>query len=169
MKILILSLKNDTGAMMIIMSLMILALMTIISVAAIRNAKIEVLISANDYRYQNNFYCAEGAVIEAVDMLEGMKTVEVDKIGWLMNETPDVDKDHKLFGYWINNNRRADDARPRQASVCAEHSELMTVHVGVVAGNSLDMSKPTKHLYSVYGYSRHRGSVMITVGYTKVF
>jgi hypothetical protein len=164
-------LKSNNGAVMIILSTMLLILMTIISFSASKTASTEVQISRNDYLYQNNFYCAEGAVIEIVDKLEAEPTVEVDKFGWLMNLTGAVDSDSSMHTYWAvkDEDRGAQDARPANAAVCSEHTESMSVHHGVLPGSSLDMSKPTKHAYSIYGLSDHRGTVMIAVGYAKAF
>ena len=154
---------------MIFMSMMLLALLVIISIAASKTANIEVRIAGNEVLYHNNFYCAEGAVLETVDMMEALESVDVDAIDWLMNETDTVSEDSYLYGYWTDGDREDDDASPASATVCAEHTESMTVHHGVLAGNSLDMSKPTRHAYSIYGYSHHRGAVMIKVGYSKAF
>lgn len=154
---------------MIIMSMLLLALLTIISIAASKTANTEVRIAGNEYLYHNNFYCAEGAVIETIDMMEALPSVDVDVIDWLMNETDKVAKDSKLYGYWTDEDREDDDASPEGAALCAENTELMTVHHGVIAGSSLDMSKPTKHAYSIYGHSHDRGSVMIKAGYAKAF
>jgi hypothetical protein len=161
--------KNEDGAIMILMSLMLLALLTIISFSASKTANTEVQIARNEYLYQNNFYCAEGAVIETVDMLEALEKVDVDDISWLMHETDAVDKDSNLYGYWTDEDREDSDASPESATVCAEHTELMTVHHGIADGESLDASKPVVHAYSIYGHSHQRGSVMIKVGYRKAF
>lgn len=161
--------KNDDGAVMLIITLMILALLTIISIAASKTANTELKIAGNEYLYQNNFYCAEGAVIETVDILEPLETVEVADYGWLMNETDKVEKDTDLYEYWTDENRDTGDANPASAAVCSEHTEFMTVHHGVLPGSSLDMSKPKKHVYSIYGQSHYRGTVMIKVGYAKAF
>lgn len=161
--------NKDDGAMMILMSMMLLALLTIISIAASKTALTEIKIAGNEYFYQHNFYCAEGAAIETVDKLEALESVNVDEIGWLMNESEKVNKDTDLYAYWSNDNRGKGEAIPGEASVCAENSELMAVHHGVLAGSSLDMSKPTKHIYSIYGQSHDRGLVLIKIGYTKAF
>jgi Tfp pilus assembly protein PilX len=161
--------KKDDGAIMIIITLMLLALLTIISIAASKTANTEIRIAGNEYLYQNNFYCAEGAAIETVDRMEALKNVDIDEIDWLMNESDKVGRDTYLFGYWTNADREDGDANPTSASVCAEHTQFMAVHHGVLAGSSLDMSKPTKHIYSIYGQSRYRGMVLIKVGYAKAF
>ena len=161
--------NKDDGAMMILMSMMLLALLTIISIAASKTALTEIKIAGNEYLYQHNFYCAEGAAIETVDNLEALESVNVDEIGWLMNESEKVNKDTDLYAYWTDVKRDKGEASPGGASVCAEHTELMTVHHGVLAGSSLDMSKPTKHIYSIYAQSHDRGLVLIKIGYTKAF
>ena len=162
-------LKNDEGAVMIIISLMILALLTIISIAASKTANTEIKIAGNEYLYQNNFYCAEGAVLETVDILEPLESVAVDDFDWLMNKSDKVAEDKDLFAYWTDANRDTGDANPASAAVCAEHTESMAVHQGVLPGSSLDMSKPKKHVYSIYGQSHYRGTVLIKVGYAKAF
>jgi len=154
---------------MILFSMMLLMLLTIISIAASKTARIEVSIAGNEYLYHHNFYCAEGAVIETIDRMEALPSVDVDVIDWLMHETDEVANDSNLYGYWNDVDREDGDASPEDATVCAEDTEFMTVHHGVLAGSSLDMSRPTKHAYSIYGYSRNRGSVMIKAGYTKAF
>ena len=161
--------KNDDGAVMIIISLMLLALLTIISIAASKTANVEIRIAGNEYLYQNNFYCAEGAAIETVDRMEALESIDGDAIDWLMNESGKVAGDTDLFGYWTGEDREDGDANPASASVCADFTQLMAVHHGVLPGSSLDMSKPTKHIYSIYGQSRDRGTVMIKIGYAKAF
>jgi len=64
-------LKNEQGYFLIISTLMLLALLTIISIAASKTARTEVQIAGNDATYQRNFYLAEGAAMEAVDRLKG--------------------------------------------------------------------------------------------------
>ena len=163
--------NNEDGAMLIMASVMILILLTIISISASRTANTEIQIASNEYFYQKNFYCAEGAAIESVDRLEQLVTVDTNDHDWLMNETEDVDSDSNIFGFWyLNADEREDgDAVPEASSVCSSHAELMGVHNGVLPGSSLDMSKPTKHVFSIYGQSDDRGLAMIKVGYTKAY
>jgi hypothetical protein len=45
----------------------------------------------------------------------------------------------------------------------------MAVHLGVLPGNSLAMSKPTKHSFSIYSRCEKDGMVMLTVGYNNAY
>ena len=49
-------LKNENGAMMMLVTVMFLVLLTVISIAASRTATIETKIAANEYAYQSCFY-----------------------------------------------------------------------------------------------------------------
>ena len=99
-----------------------------------------------------------------------MERVDVEEIQWLMNKSEKVDRDIDLFSYWTADDDREDgDANPKNASVCSDYTQSMTVHLGVLSGSSLDMTKPTKHVYSIYGQSNRRGKVLIKIGYAKAF
>ena len=162
------NLKNDNGAIMVLFSLMILMLLTIISYAASKTANTEVKIARNEYLYHYNFYCAEGAVVESIDKMEALKAIDVADFDWMMSKSRKVDNNLDLFEYWVNDQKTAEDAVPEAATVCA-NTEFVTVHQGVPAGSSLDMSKPTTHAFAVYGRSNNRGLVMIKVGYMKEY
>lgn len=153
---------------MVLFSLMILMLLTIISYAASKTANTEVKIARNEYLYHYNFYCAEGAVVESIDKMEALKAIDVADFDWMMSKSRKVDNNLKLFEYWVNDQKTAEDAVPEAATVCA-NTEFVTVHQGVPAGSSLDMSKPTTHAFAVYGRSNNRGLVMIKVGYMKEY
>ena len=153
---------------MILFSMMILMLLTIISIAASKTARTEVRIAGNEYLYHDNFYCAEGAVVEAIDIMETSAAIDAADHDWMVNESQEVDNDADLFQYW-NDDPETDDAVPKAATVCADQTQFMANHRGVLAGSSLDMSKPTKHAFTVYGQSNNRGLVMIKVGYRKAY
>lgn len=153
---------------MVLFSLMILMLLTIISYAASKTANTEVKIARNEYLYHYNFYCAEGAVVESIDKMEALKAIDVADFDWMMSKSRKVDNNLKLFEYWVNDQKTTEDAVPEAATVCA-NTEFVTVHQGVPAGSSLDMSKPTTHAFAVYGRSNDRGLVMIKVGYMKEY
>jgi len=167
------NLNNRNGAIMILLSMMILMLLTIISYAASKTASTEVKIARNEYLYHNNFYCAEGAIVQAIDQMERLAAIDAVDLDWMMNESQavdnDVQEDADLFGYWKDDEKTADAAVPQAAAVCSDHTEFMAIDRGVLAGSSLDMSKPTKHAFAVYGRSNQRGLVMIKIGYMKEY
>jgi hypothetical protein len=160
--------KNDDGAMMIILSVMVLALLTIISISALKTANTEVKIAANEYMHQHNFYHAEAAAIEAVDQLEALEEISEGSINWMMTRTGITNFDDQVFSFW-KAEKEPGDAIPNGASLGRGHAEWMAVHHGALSGSSLDMSKPTKHVFSIYGKSSNKGLVMIRLGYTKAY
>ena len=161
-------LKNDDGAMMIILSVMVLALLTIISISALKTANTEVKIASNEYMHQQNFYYAEAAAIEAVDQLEALKEIAEGSINWMMTRTGATNFDDQIFDFW-KAEKEPGDAIPNRASLGHGQAEWIVVHHGALSGSSLDMSKPTKHVFSIYGKSSNKAWVMIRLGYTKAY
>ena len=76
-------LKNEQGTVMILISIMLLALLTIISVGASKTANTEISIAANEYVYQRCFYHAEGAIMEGVDLLENSTNALENPPPWM--------------------------------------------------------------------------------------
>lgn len=163
--------KNEDGGMMLIITLMVLALLSIISFAGTRTSSTEVMIASNEYVHQQNFYNAEGAAIEAVDMLEDLGEVIVSSHDWMSTHEGVSHYDDQIFGYWDSNLDGEDpnEAVPNEASIGSGTTEFMVIHHGVLAGDSLDLSKPSKHHFSIYGKSENRGMVMIGMAYAKAY
>jgi hypothetical protein len=161
-------LKNNEGAMMIIMAVLLLALMTVISITTLKTANIELKIATNAYLHQRNFYYAEGAALEALEHLEALGEISDGSIEWLMTRPGLTNFDDLILSYW-NAEKQPGDAIPKKASLGAGFSELIAVHHGAVPGNSLDMSKPTKHVFSIYGRSANQGLVVIRLGYSTTY
>jgi hypothetical protein len=161
-------LKNEAGAMMMVMAVMLLALMTVISISALKTANTELKIAANEYLHQQNFYFAEAAVLETLDQLEVLGEISDAAIEWMMARGGLINFDDQIFDYW-NAEKEPGDAIPHKASLGAGFSESIAVHHGALPGSSLDMSKPTKHLFSIYGRSAKQGLVMIRLGYVKAY
>ena len=162
-------LKNEQGALMIITSVMLLALLTIISVAASKTANTEISIAANEYVYQRCFYNAEGAIMEVVDLLEGSPNTLETPPPWMSLDEEDIN-DSTVFTFWQNSGNEDEDGVVPQASVIdPHHTEYIGVHHGIPSGSSLDMSKPAKHIFSIYGRSKSKSLVMLKIGYAKVY
>ncbi len=162
-------LNNERGSMLMLMTLMLLLLVTIISFSALRTASTEVKIAGNEYRYQKNFYRAEGAAIEAVDRLETSTSPHAADFSWLGLDPSDInDTTVFSFFYWEDEGQTG-SAQAQTSAVDPGTTGFLAVHQGVLAGSSLDMSKPTKHSFSIYGRCVDKGMTIIKVGYTKAY
>ncbi len=160
-------LKNEQGALMIIVSIMLLALLTVVSVAASKTANTEISIAANEYVYQRCFYNAEGAILEVVDLLEGSAAPPENPFPWMsLNE--EAINDSTVFTFW-ENRENMHDVVPQASVIDPQNTEYIGVHHGILSGSSLDMSKPAKHTFSIYGRSKSKGLVMLKIGYAKIY
>jgi hypothetical protein len=160
-------LKNEQGALMIMISVMILALLTIISVAASKTANTEISIAANEYVYQRCFYNAEGAVMEVVDLLEDSANPLGNPPAW-MSLDEEVINDSTVFTLW-EDSEKLNGVVPQASVIDPQNTAYLSVHHGIPSGSSLDMSKPAKHTFSIYGRSKSKGLVMLKIGYAKVY
>ena len=160
-------LHNDHGALMIIISVMLLGLLTIISVAASKTANTEIRIAANEYVYQRCFYNAEGAVMEVVELLEGSINPLENLPPW-MSLDEEVINDSTVFKFW-EDREKMDGVVPQTSVVNPQNTEYLSVHHGIPSGSSLDMSKPAKHTFSIYGRSSSKGLVILKIEYAKVY
>ena len=160
-------LKNENGALMILITVMLLVLLTVISIAASRTANVEIKIAANEFAYQRCFYNAEGAIMQAVDLLDITVNPKVSLPSWMGSDSAEIN-DATVFSYW------AEDAGtlgvvPENSAVDAADSGFLAVHLGVLPGSSLAMSKPSKHSFSIYGRCEKDGMVMLSVGYADAY
>lgn len=160
-------LKNETGAMMILITVMFLVLLTVISIAASRTATVETKIAANEYAYQSCFYYAEGAIMEAVDRLDTDVNPKTEVPAW-MGEDPEIINDDTVFTYW-DEEAETGEGVPQSSTVDATGTEMLAVHLGILPGNSLAMSRPTKHAFDIYGRCAKGGKVLLSVGYTNAY
>ena len=154
-------LKNEQGYFLIIATLMLLALLTIISIAATNTANTEVQIAGNDTVYQRNLYLAEGAAMEAVDQLQndpsprslpfveaGIKALDDDNF-----------KDNWATKAQVVNTVLDTSGKTR----------FRVGYEGTPPGHSLGMGKTRVHGFAVYGRTEKQGVTTIKVGYRKVF
>ena len=160
-------LSNEQGALMIITSVMLLVMLTIISVAASKTANTEISIAANEYVYQRCFYNAEGAIMEVVDLLEGSASALENPPPW-MGLDEEVINDSTVFTFWQDSENK-EDVIPQASAIDPQNTEFLSVHHGIPSGSSLDMSKPAKHIFSIYGRSKSKSLVMLKIGYAKVY
>ena len=127
----------------------------------------EISIAANEYVYQRNFYHAEGAILEVVDVLEGSAKALNKPPSW-MSLDEEIINDSTIFRIW-DDREKLKGVIPQASIIDPQRTEYLSVHHGIPSGSSMDMNKPTKHLFSIYGRSKNKGLVMLKIGYAKVY
>jgi hypothetical protein len=152
-------LNNEHGYFLILSTMMLLALLTIISIAALNTANTEVQIAGNDAIYQRNFYLAEGAAMEAVDLLE--------------NDPSPRELDFVVPGLMAIDDSNYMDYMDTPETVAILDSSGKTRFVagyeGTPPGYSLGMGKPRVHAFAIYGRTEKQGVTTIKVGYLRAF
>jgi hypothetical protein len=154
-------LKNEQGYFLVMSTLMLLALLTIISIAATNTANTEVQIAGNDAVYQRNLYLAEGAAIQAVDVLQndpnprglsfvdpGLKTID----------------DANFTDNW------GTSSQPVTTSLDPSgKTRFRAGYEGTPSGYSLGIGKPKVHGFAIYGRTEKQGVTTIKIGYRRAF
>ena len=155
-------LQNQHGAVLYGV-LMVLLLLTIIGVASTKVSNTELQISGNELAYQQNFYRAEGAAMEAAELLEAESNPSETPPTWLANVPHDVtDSEIRTWAF-------GGSPAPR-VSVLADTS-LIALSEGIVHGSSLDLETSKVHSYAIYGHSApsRKGATTVQIGYLKAF
>jgi len=157
-------LKNEQGYFLIISTLMMLGLLTVISIAALNTANTEVQIAGNDAVYQRNFYLAEGAAMEAVDLLQNA-TNPRDR-----DEVPFVDPGLKTIDDDNFTNDWEANSQPVTTSLDSSgKTRFRAGYEGTAAGFSLGMGTPKVHEFAIYGRTEKQGVTTIKIGYRRAF
>jgi len=154
-------LQNEQGYFLILATLMLLALLTIISIAATNTANTEVQIAGNDTVYQRNFYLAEGAAMEAIDQLQNDPSPR--GLPFVEPGVKALDDDNFTDDWEAN-------SQPVNAALDSSGKTRFRVsYEGTPTGSSLGMGKARVHEFAVYGRTEKQGAATIKVGYRKVF
>jgi Tfp pilus assembly protein PilX len=155
------NLNNEDGYFLILATLMILVLLTILGVAASRTSNTEIMVSANEMVYQRNFYMAEGALIEAIDILANSTDLADNPPDWFEPDAGNL-TEANVDTYW--------DTTAEESSVDDTGNTRFLAGVeGYGGGGSLDVDKPTVKAIGVYGRCQRNGVTTIKVGYLKVY
>jgi len=161
-------LKNQDGAVVIIVAIMILALLTIVGIASLTTSNTEVRIAAQESVYQQNFYNAEGATMETVELLENTPNPKTGGLSWLELNIHSVSANDILDkSFWQSGNGTV---TPQSSAVLAD-TQFLAVSEGPVTGTSLAMGSTKVHAYTIYGRTAPptRGETIIQIGYLKAF
>jgi hypothetical protein len=152
-------LKNEQGYFLIVSTLMLLALLTIISIAATNTANTEVQIAGNDAVYQRNLYLAEGAAMEAVDRLQNVSN-PLAELEFVVPGLKTID-DSTYIDHWDKSLGAELDA--------TGNTRFVAGYEGTPTGYSLGLGKPKVHGFVIYGRAEKQGVTTIKIGYRKAF
>lgn len=168
--------RSERGSAMVF-TLMVLVILTVVGIAASNRSSTELKVVTTQLQYHRNFNLAEGAAMEAFDLLEGIANPEASPPNWLEPILRRLGEDNLRTDYLskvsiptgqINcpgNNAPC----PRAATVEPASTVFIVSDEGVALGHSLDMSKSTLHMYGIYGHSESEGFTTIKIGYRKAF
>lgn len=154
-------LKNEQGYFLIMSTIMLLALLTIISIAATRTANTEVQIAGNDAVYQRNLYLAEGAAMQAVDVLEN--DLNPRGLSFVDPGLKAVDDEN------FNTDWQANSQAVTTSLDASGKTRFRAGYEGAPAGYSLGLGKPKIHGFAVYGRTEKQGVTTIKIGYRRAF
>jgi Tfp pilus assembly protein PilX len=154
-------LKNEDGYFLILATLMILVLLTILGIASSRTANTEIIVAGNEIIYQRNFYRAEGAAIQAMEILANTPDLKDNPPDWLELAVGAL-KDSTTETYW-------DDAGIATTLDPTGNTRYIAGLDYLALGTSMDMAKPKAFAINVYGLCQTQGNAMIKVGYRKIF
>lgn len=161
-------LNNEKGGVVIIIALMILALLTIIGIASLNTSNTEARIAAQENVYQKNFYNAEGATLEAVELMENTSNLKTAGLSWLELTVGSVSSnDIYDKSFWQSGNGTVTP----QASAALADTQFLVISEGTVTGTSLAMGSAKVHAYTIYGRAAppNSGEAIIQIGYLKAF
>ena len=156
-------LKNEQGYFLVMSTIMLLALLTIISIAATNTANTEVQIAGNDAVYQRNLYLAEGAAMEAVDHLQNDSNPR--KLEFVVLGLKTID-DLTYIDHWDTDPGGKKGISTLDAT---GKTRFVAGYEGAPTGYSLGMGKPKVHEFAVYGRTEKQGVTTIKIGYRKAF
>jgi Tfp pilus assembly protein PilX len=177
-------LKNEAGSILVI-SLIVLALASMIGIAATMTSSLELQVSGNDRHYAENFYRAEAAVMAGAHAIEGSVAAVLNAGKYKAEGETGDEKTLPTEADLPVSDDIADDANwaagvgsadaPVAISTNGYTARFLPVNEGIPPGDSMDMSAVTRmHEFSIYGRSTRGsgnslGEVIVEVGYRKRF
>ncbi len=175
------NLKDEQGSA-IVMTMMVLALLTIIGIAAINLSTTEVMTAGSELKFRRNFFTSEAAVVEGCDQLEAvqiqaLKSRTRQGLGGLRPDWIRIGEGSDKTGATCDaldmedvNNwdwDGADNDDTALASTDFAGSYFALIEDGIYG--SLDMTQQNeKRQYKIYGrFNTDVGPMIIEVGYVK--
>lgn len=164
---------SEAGNVLIV-TLILLVLLTLLGLSASRISSVDIQVAGNNKIYKQNFYTAEAAAMEAIQIMNDTDLSESVAPSWLAKTTSDGsvslsendirDKDKWASGF-------TGVATAKASSITPGSAKFLAVARGVVkGGESLEIAKTKIYEYEAYGYcNRNNGTSIIELGYRKAF
>ena len=158
-------LNNEKGVVMIA-ALMVLVLLTIIGIASTNVSNTEVKIATHELIYQQNFYRAEGATMEAVVQMEG-----TGPFPWVTGSVTDTETLINNGDLYSSDFWESGSVEATPASSAMDNTQYLGGYGGLLPGEPLEIGSTKRHQYALYGRSAplNRGQVIVEIGYIKAF
>ncbi len=174
-------LNNDKGSV-INVALLILILLTLIGMAVSKNSVVDIKIAANEKTYKQNFYQAEGAAIQAAQIIENktaaiLKNRSVYAANGLrfLNQPADLpsystDPATRDSAIAAEDNWVTDAGGTANSAAGLQDTSFLAIDQGIAQGGSLDISTSQLHSFDIYGRScLNNGKATISIGFLKRF
>ena len=180
------SILNNEGGAVIIAALMVLVLLTIIGIAATNVSNTEVKIATHELIHQQNFYCAEGTTLIALEEMEKLLDPKAADPSWLWQST-DSDSSYTAFSadmaydsaLWDGDSTIEYDGETVTVDSTPEtvdgqlfsDSRFLVNYRGLLPKEPLEIGVTKRYRYDIYGRCapRNRGAVTVEIGYIKAF
>jgi hypothetical protein len=170
-------LGNEDGSALVV-GMLVLALASLIGIAAITTSSIEVEATGNEKNYKQNFYRAEGAAMLAAQLLKNEQ--DKSELYDLPYGKPDPENPAEPADEWFRKNL---EGFPDEANVADDYNwdpnlhysgealyprnRFLAIYEGVSGRSEEGMENESRlHTITLYGYSEQdKGRVMIEMGY----
>jgi len=148
--------------------MMILALLTVVGLASINTASTEIEIAGAELIYQDNFYLAEGAAMEAANWLNTNSFTTTSGPAWLeMDEFALKDDEDLIDESRIDDFLAGNEATRPQSCTIDAGASFIAFNLG--HNGSLGAGGTKLYEIAVYGSSQNRGSAQVRLGFRKAF
>jgi len=167
--------QNERGSVIVI-ALVLLVLLTIIGISASRTTEIETMIAGNERVSKQNFYVAEGATLQAAQIME-LTDLEFVGLPWLMDEqntnsggTPLPAASYSKISEHIYKHENWTNDFSSELSDLPGEARVIGLSKGIVPTTSWKMTTSKVYEFEIYGRSRLRGGEgLVSVGYRKAY
>ncbi len=164
-------LQNENGTVMVI-ALLLMAILTILGISAINMSNVDLMIASNERQYKQNFYRAEAAANEAVQLLDdadadNLMLDDPAKFTWLNDDAiwPVVSGVETIEDptQWTGT---------KFATATDNIGRYAVLSKGIAGGGSIDITAPSQLFeFEVHGqyYRAQGGWSQVVIGYRKRF